>query len=173
MTYNRSRSVPAPVEGLPSFFALERGTHPKVVFHAHGHPAARRDGSAPRLHVLELAPPRPASEGGAGGQAARDLVPGVKVLLQGGLYGTLVEFDGEDLSKPVRVELAPSVEVEVHSQAILRTVEDEPVTEDDFIEAEADQAEYTADVADGEIRSITEDRAAATSDTEPGDAPKA
>lgn len=103
----------------------------------------------------------------------RAMVPGVKVLLQGGLYGTLVEFDGEDLSKPVRVELAPGVEVEVHSQAILRTVEDEPVTEDDFIEAEADQAEYAADVADGEIRSITEDRAAATSDTEPGDAPKA
>ena len=104
---------------------------------------------------------------------SRAMLPGVKVLLQGGLYGTLVEYDGVDLSKSARVELAPGVEVEVHSQAILRTVEDEPVTEDDFIEAEADQAEYAADVADGEIRSITEDRAAATSDTEPGDAPKA
>ena len=57
----------------------------------------------------------------------RAMVPGVKVLLQGGLYGTLVEFDGEDLSKPARVELAPGVSVEVHSQGILRVVD--PVEE--------------------------------------------
>ncbi len=54
---------------------------------------------------------------------ARQMVPGVKVLLQGGLYGTLVEFDGEDLSKPAQVELAPGFVVEVHSQAILRVVD--------------------------------------------------
>ncbi|WP_347345688.1 preprotein translocase subunit YajC [Microbacterium sp.] len=58
---------------------------------------------------------------------SRAMVPGVKVLLQGGLYGTLVEFDGDDLSKPARVELAPGVSVEVHSQGILRVVD--PVEE--------------------------------------------
>ncbi|GEP47762.1 preprotein translocase subunit YajC [Microbacterium saccharophilum] len=54
---------------------------------------------------------------------ARQMVPGVKVLLQGGLYGTLVEFDAEDLSKAAHVELAPGFVVEVHSQAILRVVD--------------------------------------------------
>lgn len=59
---------------------------------------------------------------------ARQLLPGVKVLLQGGLYGTLVEYDPEDLSKSARVELAPGVEIEVHSQSILRVVEPEDTT---------------------------------------------
>lgn len=81
----------------------------------------------------------------------RAMVPGVKVLLQGGLYGTLVEFDGEDLSKPAFVELAPGVQIEVHSQAILRVVEpEEPtLTEDDFIESDEPAAQPLADdVAD-------------------------
>ncbi|GAA3021422.1 preprotein translocase subunit YajC [Microbacterium dextranolyticum] len=109
---------------------------------------------------------------------ARAMVPGVKVLLQGGLYGVLVEYDGEDLSKSARVALAPGVEVEVHSQAILRVVDEEEgtVTEDEFIEAEADQAEYVADVADGEITSVSEDQArdrAAASDAKPEDKPLA
>ena len=109
---------------------------------------------------------------------AQQMVPGVKVLLQGGLYGTLVEYDGEDLSKSARVELAPGMEVEVHSQAILRVVDEteETVTEDEYLEAEADQAEYAADVADGEVTSISDDRAAADTardKTEPGDKPQA
>ncbi len=79
---------------------------------------------------------------------ARAMVPGVKVLLQGGLYGTLVSYDPEDLSKSAEVELAPGAVVEVHSQAILRVVEpetdevaddelsDEAATEDDTVIAE-------------------------------------
>ena len=64
-------------------------------------------------------------------QKAQQMVPGVKVLLQGGLYGTIVEYDPTDLSKPAHVELAPGMVVEVHSQAILRIVEDEePVVEE-------------------------------------------
>lgn len=103
---------------------------------------------------------------------SRAMLPGVKVLLQGGLYGTLVEYDGEDLSKSARVELAPGMEVEVHSQAILRVVDEETetVTEDELIEAEADQAEYVADVADGQITSISDDQArehAAATDPKP------
>jgi len=82
---------------------------------------------------------------------ARAMLPGAKVLLQGGLYGTLVSFDPDDLSKPALVELAPGTEVEVHSQAILRVVEDEVVSEEEFDEAAEDQAEYEADVAEGII----------------------
>ncbi|MGB4776971.1 preprotein translocase subunit YajC [Microbacterium sp.] len=110
---------------------------------------------------------------------ARAMLPGVKVLLQGGLYGTLVEFDGEDLSKSARVELAPGVEVEVHSQAILRVVDETEgtVTEEEFLEAESDEAEYAADVLDGEITSISDDRAAAAEKAadkpEPGEKPQA
>lgn len=106
---------------------------------------------------------------------SRAMLPGVKVLLQGGLYGRLVEYDAVDLSKSARVELAPGMEVEVHSQAILRVVDEteDTVTEDDFIEAEAAEAEYVADVADGEITSISDDQVRAASDTEPGEKPQA
>ncbi|ALJ20150.1 preprotein translocase subunit YajC [Microbacterium sp. No. 7] len=67
---------------------------------------------------------------------ARQMLPGVEVLLQGGLYGTLVEFDGEDLSRPAVVELAPGVQIKVHSQGILRVVEPEgtDVPGDDLID---------------------------------------
>ncbi len=58
---------------------------------------------------------------------AKAMLPGVKVLLQGGLYGTLLQYDADDLSKSARVELSPGVVVEVHSQAILRVVD--PVEE--------------------------------------------
>ncbi len=106
----------------------------------------------------------------------RAMLPGVKVLLQGGLYGTLVSYDNEDLSAPAFIELAPGMTVEVHSQAILRVV-DEPegvVTEDEFLEAEAEQAEYVADVVDGEVTSISDDRSAAVADaSESEDKPKA
>ena len=84
----------------------------------------------------------------------RQTVPGVKVLLQGGLYGTIVSYDGEDLDAPALIELAPGVVVEVHSQAIIRIVDaDGAVTEDEYIDAELDQEEYLADVADGEFAS--------------------
>lgn len=116
---------------------------------------------------------------------ARAMLPGAKVMLQGGLYGVLVEYDADDLSKSARVELAPGVEVEVHSQAILRVVDETEgtVSEDEFLEAEADQAEYAADVVDGEITSLSDDRertqhaasdaAEKKADAEPGDKPQA
>ncbi|MFJ4045257.1 preprotein translocase subunit YajC [Microbacterium sp. NPDC089987] len=57
-------------------------------------------------------------------EKATKTVPGVKVLLQGGLYGTIVSYDPVDLDKPARVEIAPGVVIEVHSQAILRLVDE-------------------------------------------------
>ncbi len=86
------------------------------------------------------------------------MVPGVKVLLQGGLYGTLTHFDPEDLSQPARVELAPGLEIEVHSQALLRVVEpedsvpaddaDEDIPLDDRIEPRAVADDVAPDTDD-------------------------
>src|SRR5690606_1402220 len=54
---------------------------------------------------------------------ATKTVPGAKVLLQGGIYGTIVSYDPEDLDTPALVEIAPGTIIDVHSQAILRVVE--------------------------------------------------
>jgi preprotein translocase subunit YajC len=66
-------------------------------------------------------------------EKATKTVPGVKVLLQGGLYGTIVAYDHDDLDSPALVEIAPGTVIEVHSQAILRIVEpkDDVVIVDD------------------------------------------
>lgn len=56
-------------------------------------------------------------------EKASKTVPGAKVLLQGGLYGTVVSYDPIDLDKPAEIELAPGVVIEVHSQSILRVVD--------------------------------------------------
>ncbi|MFJ6652331.1 preprotein translocase subunit YajC [Microbacterium sp. NPDC091313] len=113
-------------------------------------------------------------------EKSRQTVPGAEVLLQGGLYGTIVEYDGDDLDKPAIVSLAPGVEIKVHSQAILRVVNPAAgfVSEDEFIEAEESEAEYVAGVADGGISSISDDqktaRGTATEiEGEPKDKPQA
>ncbi|MGO2682832.1 MAG: preprotein translocase subunit YajC [Microbacterium sp.] len=67
-------------------------------------------------------------------EKATKTVPGAKVLLQGGLYGTIVAYDPADLDTPALVEIAPGTVIEVHSQAILRVVE----PKDDIIEVDAD-----------------------------------
>ncbi|MGO1507000.1 MAG: preprotein translocase subunit YajC [Microbacteriaceae bacterium] len=67
-------------------------------------------------------------------EKATKTVPGAKVLLQGGLYGTIVAYDANDLDTPALVELAPGTVIEVHSQAILRVVE----PKDDITEIDAD-----------------------------------
>ncbi|MGW8483790.1 preprotein translocase subunit YajC [Microbacterium sp. NPDC055903] len=83
-------------------------------------------------------------------EKAAKTIPGAKVLLQGGLYGTVVSFDPEDLDKPAQIELAPGAVVEVHSQAILRVVEPEveaaeaETDADDEVEAAAEDASFVA-----------------------------
>lgn len=76
-------------------------------------------------------------------EKAAKTVPGAKVLLQGGLYGTIVSFDPVDLDKPAQVELAPGVVIEVHSQAIIRVVDPTDETADDEADTE-DAVEDTA-----------------------------
>ena len=98
---------------------------------------------------------------------ARQTVPGAEVLMQGGLYGTIVAFDPENLDQPALVEIAPGVQIKVHSQAILRVVDpaEGTVTEDEFIDAEASEAGYVAGVAEGYISSISDDHARAEDKT--------
>ena len=67
-------------------------------------------------------------------EKASKTVPGAKVLLQGGIYGTVVAYDHEDLDSPALIEIAPGTVIEVHSQAILRIVE----PKDDVVVAEFD-----------------------------------
>jgi len=92
---------------------------------------------------------------------ARQTVPGARVLLQGGLYGTIVAYDADNLDQPAQVEIAPGTVIEVHSQAILRIVDpvEGVVTEDEFLVAEEHQAEYAEDVEEGLIDSVGDDRA--------------
>lgn len=89
-------------------------------------------------------------------EKAAKTVPGAKVLLQGGLYGTIVSYDPVDLDKPAEVELAPGVVIEVHSQAIIRVVdptEESTEDEDDDVEA-ADVETLPAEGAADGIESI-------------------
>lgn len=88
-------------------------------------------------------------------EKAAKTVPGVKVLLQGGLYGTVVSYDPVDLDRPAQIEIAPGVVIEVHSQAILRLVDDSEQVDaaaDDVVAAPAD-ATPAEDKTDG-IESI-------------------
>ena len=99
-------------------------------------------------------------------QKARETVPGAEVLLQGGLYGTIIAFDPDNLDQPAIVELAPGVEIKVHSQAILRVVNptEGAVSEDEYLAAEESHAEYAEGVANGDITSISDDQTAAGKD---------
>ncbi|GAA1988883.1 preprotein translocase subunit YajC [Microbacterium pumilum] len=95
---------------------------------------------------------------------ARQTVPGAEVLLQGGLYGTIVSYDPDNLDQPAIVELAPGVEIKVHSGAILRVVTptEDTFTEDDLADDEATEEGYVEDVAE-DSRQIVSD----TTDPEP------
>ena len=99
---------------------------------------------------------------------ARQTIPGAEVLMQGGLYGRIITYDPDNLDQPAVVEIAPGVDIRVHSQAILRVVNPTEgiVTEDEFIEAEVDQADYIAGVADDDITSLDDDHRIAAADAE-------
>lgn len=73
-------------------------------------------------------------------EKATKTVPGAKVLLQGGIYGTIVSYDPEDLDTPALVEIAPGTIIDVHSQAILRVVE----PKDAIVESPVDEIEEPA-----------------------------
>lgn len=110
-------------------------------------------------------------------ERARNTVPGAQVLLQGGLYGTIVSYDPENLDQPALVEIAPGVDIKVHSQAILRIVNPtaDVQTEDDFV-PEATPVDDTAveslPAADDTTDAVTPTDVA-DPDAEPGTKPQA
>lgn len=101
---------------------------------------------------------------------ARQTVPGAEVLMQGGIYGTIVSYDPDNLDQPALVEIAPGVQIRVHSQAILRVVDPivDSVSEDSFLESEESSAEYSSGVANGQMSSLSDDyrRAAAKAEAD-------
>ncbi|WP_169582521.1 MULTISPECIES: preprotein translocase subunit YajC [Microbacterium] len=103
-------------------------------------------------------------------ERARQTVPGAEVLLQGGLYGTIVSYDPDNLDQPAIVEIAPGVDIKVHSQAILRVVAPtEPVIADDEI-----LPDQSAPAATDPIVATADDRADTTDpDSETGTKPQA
>lgn len=110
-------------------------------------------------------------------QRARQTVPGAEVLLQGGLYGTIVSYDPENLDQPAIVEIAPGVDIKVHSQAILRVVEpsDAVQTEDDFEpEASTPVVAPVDDFAANDDARVADDKSDTVDpDAEPGTKPQA
>jgi preprotein translocase subunit YajC len=90
-------------------------------------------------------------------ERARQTVPGAEVLLQGGLYGTIVAYDPDNLDQPAIVELAPGVEIKVHSQAILRVIT--PSHADETLDAPAVESidEPAADVVDAPADDVAPD----------------
>jgi len=94
---------------------------------------------------------------------AQQMVPGARVMTRSGLFGSLVEFDKDDLSKPAKVEIAPGVVIELHSQVVdiapdavvedeaadAADVDEEPVTEVEAAQASEESAEAPAVAADG------------------------
>lgn len=72
-------------------------------------------------------------------EKSRQTIPGARVMLQGGLFGTVVAYDPDNLDQPAVIEIAPGVTVEVHSQAIVRIVSsDEDELEDEVAVDDAD-----------------------------------
>lgn len=88
-------------------------------------------------------------------EKATKTIPGAKVLLQGGLYGTVVSYDPVDLNKPAQIELAPGVVIEVHSQSILRVVDPSEFEDADDAAVGSDEGSTPAERADDGIESIT------------------
>lgn len=105
-------------------------------------------------------------------ERARQTVPGAEVLLQGGLYGTIVSYDPENLDQPAIVEIAPGVDIKVHSQAILRIVAPtaDAVTEDDFV---PEATTPVIDATDPIVASGDEKSGTADPDAETGNKPQA
>lgn len=80
-------------------------------------------------------------------EKATKTVPGARVLLQGGIYGTIVAYDPENLDEPALVEIAPGTIIDVHSQAILRIVE----PQEDAVEEDSEESVDDAVVADSAV----------------------
>lgn len=84
------------------------------------------------------------------------MVPGARVMSRAGLFGTLVEFDADDLNQPARVEIADGVVVELHAQSIdlvpesvaqavdeIDEEDEDDESSDGSVEVDSEQGTYT------------------------------
>jgi preprotein translocase subunit YajC len=77
------------------------------------------------------------------------MVPGVEVMTQHGIYGTLVSLDEEN--NEAIIETTPGTKLRVHRQTLARVVEpDAVVTDDEELEAEAGEITPASDPEFGE-----------------------
>ncbi|WP_040164372.1 preprotein translocase subunit YajC [Microbacterium gorillae] len=79
---------------------------------------------------------------------ARQTVPGVEVMLNGGIFGTIVSYDPDDLDEPAQIEIAPGVVIRVHSQAIARIITPSEVDETPLDDAEVEPVDTRDTAAD-------------------------
>lgn len=82
-------------------------------------------------------------------ERAVKMVPGARVMSRAGLFGTIIEFDADDLTKPARVEVADGVIVELHAQSLELVPEETTAPEesadgtDSTVEVESSDGTYT------------------------------
>ncbi|MGE3194343.1 MAG: preprotein translocase subunit YajC [Microbacteriaceae bacterium] len=80
---------------------------------------------------------------------ATQMVPGVEVMTQHGIFGTLISVDEE--KNEAIIETTPGSRLRVHRQTLARVVEpDEVVTDEDELEAEAGEKTPADDPQFGE-----------------------
>lgn len=92
---------------------------------------------------------------------ARQTVPGVEVMLNGGIFGTIVSYNADDLDEPAQIEIAPGVVIRVHTQAIARIITPSEVEE-----------EETAEVSEYESVEVPDDASSLTPPAADDDAPR-
>jgi preprotein translocase subunit YajC len=74
------------------------------------------------------------------------MVPGVEVMTQHGIYGTLISID-DDKNEAI-IETTPGTKLRVHRQTLARVVEpDEVITDDEELETEVRGVELNTDSA--------------------------
>ncbi|MEO6943585.1 MAG: preprotein translocase subunit YajC [Lacisediminihabitans sp.] len=73
------------------------------------------------------------------------IIPGVEIMTNYGLYGTLIDLDEE--TNIALIETTPGTILKIHRQTILKAVEDEIADETNDVVYEAPEAELNADHA--------------------------
>jgi len=96
---------------------------------------------------------------------ATQLVPGARVMTRSGLFGTLVAYDKDDLSKPTQIEIAPGVIVEVHSQAVDLAPDAAVADADTTDETDETPAAAIVDAPETSAATVVEPTPAAEADT--------
>ena len=91
-------------------------------------------------------------------------VPGVEIMTNYGLYGTIVEVDDE--KNLVTLEVSPGVGVKIHKQTMLKVADYDDVPVDDSAEDSADDSDHDKD-ADADTATETQVTGSGSESSEP------